>query len=333
AKGLVDKALEAEKHGLWGRAYFDQRGITEGEYKLGDDFMRLGAEVTRKLGWETIVDDKEATFPVAMPLSQVAIYAGWYDAEASGPFTQSSVEFMPGAFAYHLHSFSAATIRSPNKHWVGPLLAKGATITVGFVDEPYLGGTLDVGVFLSRFLRGFSFGEAAYASQTALSWQTTVIGDPLYRPVDRGPQQLHERLVAQESKLLEWSHLGVVNLNLVQGYPVEEVIGYINELGTNSPVLMEKLGDLLTQQSKTWPAINAYAQALNLQPSPQQELRLLLTLGERLSNAGRREEALGMYRLIGKKLPNYPGLNEVNQRIAALSGEGESKTVPESRRP
>lgn len=328
AKGLVDKAMESETVGLWGRAYFDLRGIKEGEYKFGDDFLRSGAEAARKLGWETLVDEDEKTFPAALPLSQMAIYGGWYDAQVSGPFAQSNVEFMPGAFAYHLHSFSAATIRDSTKNWVGPLLARGATTTIGFVDEPYLAGTLDVGVFLSRFLRGFSFGEAAYAAQSSLSWQTTVIGDPLYRPVDRSPQQLHERLLAESHKLIEWSHLAVVNLNLVKGSTIEEVTQYLNEVGTNSPVLMEKLGDVLTGQGKTWPAINAYAQALNLRPSPLQEIRLLLILGEKLEAAGKPQEAADMYRLIGKKAPNYPGLSEVQQRIAQLTGSSPVSSEP-----
>ena len=47
-------------------------------------------------------------------MSQIAIYCGWYDENVSGPFTLPKVEFMPGAFAYHLHSFSAATLRSAN---------------------------------------------------------------------------------------------------------------------------------------------------------------------------------------------------------------------------
>ena len=50
-------------------------------------------------------------------MSQIAIYAGWYDGDVSGPFTLPKVEFMPGAFAYHLHSFSADTLRSETSHW------------------------------------------------------------------------------------------------------------------------------------------------------------------------------------------------------------------------
>jgi len=64
-------------------------------------------------------------------MSQIAIYCGWYDDKVDGPFTMPKVEFMPGAIAYHLHSASATTIRSATECWVGPLLAKGATVTMG----------------------------------------------------------------------------------------------------------------------------------------------------------------------------------------------------------
>ena len=112
AKGLVDKALEAEKDGLWGRAYIDLRGINEGEFKQGENWLKLAGEVTSKLGWETIIDNKPETFPRGFPMSQVGFYFGWYDGNVSGPFTWGEPEFMPGAFAYHLHSFSADSIRT-----------------------------------------------------------------------------------------------------------------------------------------------------------------------------------------------------------------------------
>ena len=218
ARGLVDKALQAEADGLWGRAYFDLRNITEPSYKLGDDWIRGAAEICRHLGFETVVDENPGTFPAAFPMSQIAWYMGWYDGGVSGPFTRPVVEFMPGAFAYHLHSYSAATLRSPSQNWVGPLLAKGATITMGCVTEPYLSGTPDVGVFTARLIfHGLTFGEAAYAAQPVLSWQTTVVGDPLYRPFGRNPDLLHRELVARGSKLVEWSWLRLVDINLAIG--------------------------------------------------------------------------------------------------------------------
>src|ERR1041385_911103 len=162
ARGLIEKAMQAETDGLWGRAYFDLRNISEPGFKMGDDWIRGAAEICTRLGFETVVDTNSATFPASFPMSQIAIYAGWYAENACGPFALPNVEFMPGAFAYHLHSYSALTIRSATQRWVGPFLAKGATITMGSVDEPYLAGTPDVSIFLPRLIfQGFTFGEAA----------------------------------------------------------------------------------------------------------------------------------------------------------------------------
>jgi uncharacterized protein (TIGR03790 family) len=50
ARGLVDKALEAETNGLWGRAYFDLRNTKEPGLKQGDDWIRGAADICRHLG-------------------------------------------------------------------------------------------------------------------------------------------------------------------------------------------------------------------------------------------------------------------------------------------
>ena len=39
----------------------------------------------------------------------------------------------------YIHSFSADTVRDPLRHWVGPLLAAGAAVTLGNVYEPHSG--------------------------------------------------------------------------------------------------------------------------------------------------------------------------------------------------
>src|ERR1051326_7727708 len=94
AQGLEDKALEAETNGLWGRAYFDARGLTEGAYKTGDDWIRGGAQLARRYGLQTELDALPATWPASFPMSHIALYAGWYDERVSGPFTRPNVEFM-----------------------------------------------------------------------------------------------------------------------------------------------------------------------------------------------------------------------------------------------
>lgn len=276
ASGLVDKAIEAEKNGLWGRSYFDLRGVTN-EYKLGDDWIRAAAEVNYKFGFETILDERPETFPADFPMSQIAFYVGWYDANVSGPLKKTDVEWMPGAFAYHLHSYSANHLRSTNENWVGPLLASGATATLGAVEEPYLAATPDMGAFFARLMfLGESFGEAAYSSQSTLSWQITVVGDPLYRPFARKPQELHADLLARKSKLIEWSHLRVVDLNIAQGFPIAEVVNYLEKepITKTSAILTEKLGDLYFAQGKPDAANRCYKDALKLEVTPLERVRL-----------------------------------------------------------
>ncbi|HEY5233318.1 MAG TPA: TIGR03790 family protein, partial [Verrucomicrobiae bacterium] len=75
ASGLVDKAVQAETSGLWGRAYFDARGLVKtNSYYLGDAWILEAAEIARRLGFETVVDDKPETFPADFPMSSIAIY-------------------------------------------------------------------------------------------------------------------------------------------------------------------------------------------------------------------------------------------------------------------
>ncbi len=332
ARGLVDKALQAEANGMWGRAYFDARGLTNGEYKLGDDWIRISAEIIRRQGFETTLDDRESTFTADLPMSQIAFYAGWYEANASGPFAQPSVEFMPGAFAYHLHSFSAATLRSKTQNWVGPLLAKGATVTMGCVDEPYLSGTPNLVAFFERFVsRRFTFGEAAYTCQGSLSWQTTVVGDPLYCPFGQPPDVLHYKLEKAKNPLVEWSHLRVVDLNEASGLGVDELIKYMEQIPTTakSAVLTEKLGDLRRKKNAVSAACDSYTAALKLKPSPQQEIRLLLTIGELQKQNGRDLQAFDAYKKLIATAPDYAGAAFVYQQLADLADKLGKKSEAE----
>jgi len=322
ARALVDKALEAETNGLWGRAYFDLRGLTNGPYKEGDDWIRAAAGITRRFGFETVVDDKPETFPAAFPMSQIALYAGWYDGNVSGPFTRPKVEFMPGAFAYHLHSFSAHTLRSTTQNWCGPLLAAGATATMGCIDEPFLDGTPNIGVFFACWLPGgFTFGEAAYACQRVLSWQTTVIGDPLYRPFGKTPREQSEALEQRHSKLIEWADLRYADESLVLGRKPGEVVQYLLGPGVpqDSAVLAEKLAGLYEMEGQNELSITALRRALKLGPTPQQKVRLTLNLSDRLAAAGHDTEALDLCDDFLKKSPDYPDAVGLYTKMEALA--------------
>ncbi len=322
ARGLVDKAMQAEADGLWGRAYFDLRILpADDASKQGDTWIRIAADAAANYGFDTVVDDKPETFSAGFPMSQIALYAGWYTPEVSGPFTQPTVEFMPGAFAYHLHSYSAQRLRSATNNWVGPLLAKGATATMGCVDEPYLAGTPIMAIFFPRFLDGFSFGEAAYASQRVLSWQTTVVGDPLYRPFGRNPQMLHESLAARHSPMIEWSHERVINVSLNRGVAPGKLIQYLKETDVTpqSAVLTEKLGDLYLMDGNSDLAIKSWQQALVLNPTPMQSVRLVFDMARQLAASGKEEQALATYDSFIQHNPAYPDALPLYQKMEALA--------------
>jgi uncharacterized protein (TIGR03790 family) len=322
ARGLVDQAQQAERDGLWGRAYIDLRNTAEPGMKQGDDWIRTASEVCKTVGFETVIDAGGGMFPVAFPLSHVAFYAGWYSEHVTGAFAAPTIEFMPGAFAYHLHSFSAASLKSTDRNWVGPLLAKGVTATMGTVNEPYLGGTPDIGTFAARFLFfGMTFGEAACAGQSVLSWQTTVVGDPLYRPFGKPPRQMHEELEARQSKLVEWSHLRVANLNLARGGNAAETVAYLEDIDVTkrSAVLSEKLGDLYAAQGKPSAAATAYEQALKLETSPLQRLRLRLQLADKLPALDRDEDAFANYEKLLEEFPAHTDKLATSRKLLALA--------------
>ena len=181
-RGMIDDALAAEKTGLWGFAYIDSRNIKEGGLALGDKWLNGIAEDAKKHGIPVIQDNGPEVFPDNYPVSNAAFYYGWYADNAYGPFIDPNIRFSKGAVACHIHSFSASSVRTADKFWAGPLLARGAAAVLGNVYEPFLVLTPNLVIFHDRLVNGFTFAESAYMSTQVLSWMTTFIGDPLYKP-------------------------------------------------------------------------------------------------------------------------------------------------------
>ncbi|HYE33151.1 MAG TPA: TIGR03790 family protein [Methylomirabilota bacterium] len=319
AKGLVDKAMLAEKEGLWGRGYFDLRGIAEGDLAPGDDFIKRAAHASALYGFDTYVNNTAETLPASYPLSNVALYAGWYDPHVSGPFTRTNVDFMPGAIAYHLHSYSAATVRVGWENWVGPLLARGVTATMGTVYEPYLGLTPHVGLLLVEMLHGGrTFGEAAIVCQPALSWQSTFVGDPLYQPAHQSFKDQFEGMLAAKSKNTEWGHIKVLNLGgATNSMMVNE---YLRDVAgaKNSAVLQEKLGDVLQREGNLLESVEPYERVLKLSTNAQQRLRVALSLGDSLTIFGRQRQAFEVYQGLIKDHPDYPDRLVIYEKLVQL---------------
>jgi tetratricopeptide (TPR) repeat protein len=322
AKGLVDKAMEAEREGLWGRAYFDLRGLTNGPYKMGDDMIGDALKAARAYGYDITADHDENTFSASTPLPDAAFYFGWYNQSVSGPFTNQMVQFRPGAVAYHLHSFSSRELRMKNLWWTGPLLAAGATATMGCTEEPYLQTTPQVNVFLARFLfSGFSFGEAAYASQADLSWQNTIIGDPLYRPFGKTQKERYLQLEKAKDKNIEWSMLMWINLRLLQGAPMSEIEKFYsdNPETKTSAVMQERLGDVYKSKGDIFECIDAYRAALALPLNSLERLRLDLKAAPLLTSLGHADQAYEIYQSILKDYPNYLEKKDLYERLSDVA--------------
>lgn len=178
ARRLVDQALEAERTGLIGRAYVD----IGGPHKTGDTWLEDTVKELEPLDYDMEVDRGRGSLGEWARMDGAALYFGWYAGAVNGPFLREGFTFPPGAVALHIHSYSANTLRSTTRGWVGPLVARGVTATFGNVTEPYLELTHQPHLVLKALARGDRLGDAAAYSVPVYSWQAMAVGDPLYRP-------------------------------------------------------------------------------------------------------------------------------------------------------
>jgi uncharacterized protein (TIGR03790 family) len=260
---MIDDSLAAERTGLLGRAYFDEQHNLTSNLGDGDRWIGAAAQYVRGAGFDTVVDDKPTLFPEDFPMTDAAVYAGWYAQDITGPFKRPDFAFRPGAVAYHLHSFSAVTMRSRDTTWAAPLLARGAAATFGNVYEPYLSLTPHVDLFFKRLLAGAPFAEAGWYSEPAVSWQTVFVGDPIYRPFALSIDAQISRLEAAKNPDVVWAYLRKINLLAGTGQLAEaETLCRVKSATFNSPVLFEKLGDLLADTHRRQEAAEAYLQAI-----------------------------------------------------------------------
>ncbi|MES2706810.1 MAG: TIGR03790 family protein [Verrucomicrobiota bacterium] len=187
ARRLVDDALATEAEGLFGRAYIDLAQKTDGGYKQGEEWLTVVAGQCELRGIPTIMDSLASTLPTNYPMTDAALYFGWYTGQADGPFMNPNMKFRRGAVACHIHSFSATTLRNNREYWCGPLLSKGAAAVLGNTWEPYLALCTHLDKFTLRLMMGQNLGEAAWGATPALSWMNIVLGDPLYTPFPVNP--------------------------------------------------------------------------------------------------------------------------------------------------
>ena len=179
---MIVDAIAAEKSGLWGRGYVDGSNNAEKGFEMGDKWMAEIVQQMHKTGIPVVYDDLPAVFPDGYPMTDCSLYYGWYAGGMTGPFARPDFRFLPGAVAVHIHSFSANTLRDPNANWVAPLLAHGAAATMGNVYEPYFSSRRTSTFSTIVCCTGSPLPRALTCRCTRISWMSTIVGDPLYRP-------------------------------------------------------------------------------------------------------------------------------------------------------
>lgn len=178
ARSLVDQAIAGERYGIIGQAYVDMGG----PYSPGEAWFEEVVGELSRMGFPLVVDRRPTLVDQSSRFDAPVMYFGWYSDRVDGAFKLPGLRLPAGALAYHLHSHSANTLRDAGKGWAGPLAKLGAAGTLGNVYEPYLVLTQHPALWLKHLLRGGCLGDAGYYAMPALSWQTTLLGDPLYRP-------------------------------------------------------------------------------------------------------------------------------------------------------
>ncbi|MBC8126979.1 MAG: TIGR03790 family protein [Gloeobacteraceae cyanobacterium ES-bin-144] len=261
---MIRDAIETEKAGLWGMAYVD----IANKIPQGDQWMETVVKENVKVGIPTVVDRFNDTFPKNYPMSDAALYYGWYDGNVSGPFLNTGFRFKKGAVAMHLHSFSADQLTNGEKNWSGPLLERGAAVTVGNVYEPYLHLTHDFGIIQQRLLAGDCWVEACWKAMPAASWQGVVLGDPLYRPFIHldGGGELVDR--DRDFRALRAAFLKWPNDSVQRG----KQLG-MAAVRMNSGVLAEAVGLDLLQRGLTAEALIHFGTAKSLYVRSEDKLR------------------------------------------------------------
>jgi len=299
-RAMIDNGLAAEKTGLWGWAYIDSRGIKDGAYIEGDNWLSAAATQLRQAGVPVLWDKAPETLPLGYPVTNAAIYYGWYDGQVSGPFTDQEMHFTPGAVAVHIHSFSAATIRNPTAYWCAPLLERGASATVGNVYEPYLTLTTHLDVFQDRLMNGFTFAESSYMAQTALSWMNVSIGDPLYRPYAAWKTSQVKNVWTQYREIIDKSAGSFV-------MAAPKLLDAAKKTGNS--MFLESLGAQQADEGNLAEALKTVETGIALEKAPLIKFRLGWEKLSLLGALGKQGEAKAYLLTL---LSSAPGLNQTN---------------------
>lgn len=318
-KKLINRSLEAERVGLRGRAYFD----IGGPHKAGDQWFGEAAELAKAVYFDRTIEKSKRPMDDRDRLDAPAIYMGWYRPNVIGPWRQPRWDVPAGAIGFHLHSFSATTIRQANKGWVGPFVEQGYCATIGNVYEPYLEFTHRPQLLLGHLLKGGTFGEAAAHSYPVTSWMGIAVGDPLYRPFT---QDLDAQLKLMDEPMS--AYVALREINRLQGEEgSDSAIGYARSQFMQNPslALAYRLAQLHDEADDGRKAVEALKVIRYIDFFGKEERVLVSKIANLLHKHGESRMAYDVYAklLAERTLPKWlrVSLLEQGSKIAMAAGE------------
>ena len=193
ARRIINDSIAVEKTGLKGVFYIDSglpprfaKAANNTGYRAYDSrFRALHSFVTKHTNMKAVLDTSAQLFaPGKCP--DAALYAGWYSLMKYVP----AFTWKTGAVGWHTASFEAANLRNPKSpQWCPQMLINGVAATVGAVDEPLLMAFPAPEEFYPLLMTGkYTIAECYWRTTPRVSWQMTLIADPLYNPFKANPQ-------------------------------------------------------------------------------------------------------------------------------------------------
>ncbi|HXT70260.1 MAG TPA: TIGR03790 family protein [Vicinamibacterales bacterium] len=185
---LIDRGLRPSRGGA---IVLDQKATSidrGGDAWLADAAKRL-TDADAKVTFET-------TKALAAADGPVLGYFSWGSNDPSNQLRTLGFNFAPGAIGGMYVSTDGRTFREPPAAWrpapagattggqslAADFIREGITGIAANVSEPYLDGIVRPQILFPAYLAGFTLAESYYLAMPYLSWQTTVIGDPLCAP-------------------------------------------------------------------------------------------------------------------------------------------------------
>jgi uncharacterized protein (TIGR03790 family) len=191
---MVEDAIAVEITGLDGLAAGDAQGIDAVTgYGEGDASIRAVVDRLGGAGFPVSLDMKQETWKappggVGNQAAGAGFYVGWYALlDFQDVFGDRGLA--RGSIAWHIASQEAQDIWNPKgTGWCVNLMRRGAAVTLGPVQEPYVAAFPHGSIFVEALLSGMTVAEGYWLSLPNVSWAMVILGDPLYRPFALKPR-------------------------------------------------------------------------------------------------------------------------------------------------